>query len=48
MNTVADILVWACFLFGLGLGSYGLYGYFNDTIKPLYRQVKSDNERKKS
>jgi hypothetical protein len=37
MDTVADILVWACFIFGLGLFSYGMYGYIKDTIIPLWR-----------
>ena len=43
MESVADIFAWTCFFFGLGLFSYGMYGYIKDTIIPLWRIKYRDN-----
>lgn len=43
MDTVGTILVWASLIFGLGLVSYGFYGYITETIIPLWRIKYRDN-----
>ncbi len=44
MDTVVDIFAWASLIFGLGLVSYGMYGYITETIIPLWRiKYRDDN-----